>query len=103
MMTIAVLTPEREVFNGRIQSVKVPGINGEFQVLNNHAPIVSALANGKIEIVTADGDYTYFDTATKEKKTASGAGNKLTFYVNGGFLEVLNNDIALLVQGLEMQ
>ncbi|PSR09264.1 MAG: hypothetical protein DA408_01695 [Bacteroidetes bacterium] len=99
-MTIAVLTPEREIFKGAITSVKVPGTLGEFQVLNNHAPIVSALENGKIEIVTAEGGFNYFDAATKEKKSGTAAGTKITFQIEGGFIEVINNEIALLVQGV---
>jgi F-type H+-transporting ATPase subunit epsilon len=99
-MNIAVLTPDREIFKGEIKSVKVPGTRGEFQVLNNHAPLVSSLENGKIEIVTAEGGYTYFDTATKEKKSGTAAGTKITFQIEGGFIEVINNEIALLVQGV---
>lgn len=48
-MNIAVLTPDREIFQGVITSVKVPGVKGEFQVLKNHAPIVSALEKGNVE------------------------------------------------------
>lgn len=99
-MKIAVLTPDREIFQGDISSVKVPGVKGEFQVLNNHAPIVSALSGGQVEIVTAAGDYQYFDTEANKKMKGSGAGNKVAFTIEGGFIEVLNNDIALLVQGV---
>lgn len=99
-MKIAVLTPDREIFQGTITSVKVPGVKGEFQVLNNHAPIVSALNSGKVEIVTAAGDYQFYDTLEGKKTAGSGAGNKVTFTIEGGFIEVLNNDIALLVQGV---
>ncbi|MEZ4986039.1 MAG: hypothetical protein R2795_13555 [Saprospiraceae bacterium] len=100
MMKIAVLTPDREIFHGNIASVKIPGVLGEFQVLPNHAPIVSALESGKVEIVTAEGEYTFFDTVNKEKKTGQGAGNKITFQIEAGFIEVLNNDVSLLVQGV---
>jgi F-type H+-transporting ATPase subunit epsilon len=99
-MKIAVLTPDREIFHGDITSVKVPGVKGEFQVLNNHAPIVSALSAGKVEIVTAAGEYQYYDTKAGERASGSGAGNKVAFTIEGGFIEVLNNDIALLVQGV---
>jgi len=101
-MKIAVLTPDREIFHGNIASVKVPGVKGEFQVLNNHAPIVSALSEGKVEIVTDAGDYNYYDSAAGEKRDGSGAGKKVAFTIEGGFIEVLNNDIALLVQGVNV-
>lgn len=99
-MNIAVLTPEREIFSGSIKSVKVPGVMGEFQVLNNHAPIVSALEQGKVEIVTAAGGYTYFDLADSSKKSSEEIGKKITFQIEKGFIEVLNNEISLLIQGV---
>lgn len=100
MITIAVLTPDREIFHGPINSVKVPGILGEFQVLKNHAPIVSSLEAGKVEIVTGEGEYTYYDEAAEESKTASHAGEKLVYRIEGGFIEVLNNEVSLLIQGV---
>jgi len=81
-MNINVLTPDREIFQGAITSVKVPGTNGEFQVLKNHAPIVSSLASGKVFITKEDG-------------------SPFNFEIAGGFIEVLNNEIALLVQGVK--
>ena len=99
-MKIAVLTPDREIFQGPITSVKVPGVKGEFQVLKNHAPIVSALEEGKVEIVTGEGGYTYYDLVAGERKEGATAGNKLVFEIEAGFIEVLNNEISLLVQGV---
>ena len=81
-MNITVLTPDKEIFKGEITSVKVPGTGGQFQVLKNHAPIVSSLSNGKIAIVKADG-------------------GKLNFSIEKGFIEVLKNEISLLVQGVK--
>lgn len=80
-MQLSVLTPDVEYYNGEITSIKVPGAAGEFQVLKNHAPIVSALVDGKVEVKTAEGKL-------------------LTFMIRGGFIEVLNNRIALLAQGI---
>ncbi len=99
-MTIAVLTPDRQIFNGNISSVKVPGVLGEFQVLKNHAPIVSSLETGKIEIVTADGEYSFYDEESGQVKTAEQVGHKLTYRIEGGFIEVLNNEVSLLIQGV---
>ncbi len=99
-MNVSILTPEREVFQGAVTSVKVPGAKGEFQVLNNHAPIVSALEAGVIHIVTAQGEYRFFDEATGEIKTSTEPGKTLQFSISGGFIEVLNNEIALLVHGM---
>lgn len=79
-MHIVVLTPEKEVYSGEIKSVKVPGVDGQFEVLNNHAPIVSALAYGEVRLLTEDG---------KEEK----------FMIDKGFIEVLYNKVSLLVTG----
>jgi len=81
-MHIVVLTPDQQFFDGDIKSVKVPGINGQFEVLDNHAPLVSALKEGPVRITDTSGTDT-------------------TFNIQKGFIEVLNNEISLLVQGLE--
>lgn len=49
-MHLSVLTPDVEYFSGQITSIKVPGAAGQFQVLKNHAPIVSALVDGAVEV-----------------------------------------------------
>ena len=81
-MNLIVLTPGKKVFEGPITSVKVPGIGGQFEILSNHAPLVSALGEGSVRII--------------EK----GGGNK-TFEIEKGFIEVIRNEVALLVQGVE--
>ncbi len=83
-MNITILTPEEEVFQGPVTSVKVPGVSGEFEVLINHAPIVSALSKGKVRIIKKGGD-------------------QMSFLIEQGFIEVLNNEVALLVQGVQEQ
>jgi F-type H+-transporting ATPase subunit epsilon len=77
-MKIQVLTPTGKVFEGDCSSVKVPGTGGQFQILQNHAALLSSLEPGNIEIRLQDGS------------------NK-TFTILSGFVEVLKNDIALLV------
>ena len=81
-MNISILTPDREIFKGSISSVKVPGVIGEFEVLNNHAAIVSSLGAGKVRV-------------------RPDIGQDITFQIERGFIEVLNNEISLLVQGYE--
>lgn len=81
-MELIVLTPEKEIYSGEINSVKVPGANGQFEVLNGHAPIVSSLVTGPVRILSADG-------------------NKKIFNITKGFIEVLGNEVSLLVQGVE--
>lgn len=79
-MNLLVLTPEKEIFSGEIQSVKVPGMRGQFEILNGHAAIVSSLTNGNVRISTS-------------------SGSTETFTIEKGFVEVLNNEVSLLVQG----
>ena len=81
-MNLTVLTPEKEIFNGEIRSVKVPGIGGQFEILNDHAPIVSALGSGEVRLHDMQG------------KTHK-------FKIERGFIEVLYNKVSLLVTGYE--
>ncbi len=99
-MNITVLTPDKEVFKGNIISVKVPGTMGQFQVLKNHAPIVSSLSQGEIKIVTAAGEHQYYDEESSTIKVAKDPGKTYTFSIQKGFIEVLNNEVSLLVQGV---
>ncbi len=100
-MTITVLTPDRKIFDGNITSVKVPGTLGEFQVLKGHAPIVSSLEAGKVSLVTADGEHRVFDEASGTLQMATDAGKRITFQIGGGFIEVLNDEVSLLVRGVK--
>ncbi len=100
-MNISVLTPDKEVFKGTIKSVKVPGTLGQFQVLKNHAPIVSSLEEGVVYIVTAGGEYRYFDEESNSIKTGNETGRTITFQIGGGFIEVLHNEVSLLVKGVK--
>lgn len=81
-MNLVILSPEKEIFAGSVKSVSVPGTDGSFQLLNNHAPIVSSLTGGAVRVVTDNNE-------------------KLTFTVDGGFVEMLNNEVALLVSGVK--
>ena len=76
-MTLEILTPEKEIFKGDIKSVTLPGALGEFQILNQHAPIISTLTSGSIKIVTKKNEKNNFD-------------------INGGVVEMLNNKIIVL-------
>ena len=81
-MNLTILSPDKEIFTGAVKSVKVPGANGSFEMLENHAPIVSALEKGEVRIIKENGE-------------------KDTFRIQGGFVEMLNNEVSLLVSGVE--
>lgn len=80
-MELEILTPERKLFSGEVYGVQLPGINGSLEILNRHAPLVAALGSGRIKIL-------------KDK-----AGTGSSYNINGGFAEVLNNKVAVLVEG----
>lgn len=98
-MTISVLTPDHAVFIGEITSITLPGVEGSFQLLENHAPLVSALSAGKVTLKTGKGTYKYFDAEAKSMATGEGSGQNMTFTIDKGFVEVLNSEVNLLVTG----
>jgi F-type H+-transporting ATPase subunit epsilon len=100
-MNITILTPDKEIFKGPVLSVKVPGTMGEFQVLKNHAPIVSSLGKGAVSLITKGGLYKYYDEETGNIQEGAESGRTMRFIIEGGFIEVLNNEISLLVRGLK--
>ncbi len=80
-MTLEILTPEKKLFSGDVYGVQMPGISGSFEVLDKHAPLVSALKAGRIKVL-------------RDKQ------NHSAFYdIQGGFVEVLNNKVTVLVEG----
>ncbi|MCZ2297940.1 MAG: ATP synthase F1 subunit epsilon [Chitinophagales bacterium] len=79
-MTLEILTPEKKLYSGDVYGVQLPGTTGLFEVLDKHAPIVSALNKGKIKILKTQTNFEYFD-------------------ILKGFVEVLNNKATVLVEG----
>jgi len=100
-MRITVLTPDKELFKGAATSVKVPGTDGQFQILKNHAAIVSSLGMGEIEVVTAGGEHSFYDEESSTIKTVEEPGKTISFSIERGFIEMLNNEVSLLVRGLK--
>ncbi|PSK91085.1 ATP synthase F1 subunit epsilon [Taibaiella chishuiensis] len=81
-MQLEILTPEHKVFSGDVYGVQLPGVEGSFEILQNHAPMVAALGVGKMKIL-------------KDKS------NTETYQINGGFVETLNNKTTVLLEGAE--
>ncbi|MDE3213290.1 MAG: ATP synthase F1 subunit epsilon [Bacteroidota bacterium] len=79
-MTLEILTPERKIFSGEVYGVQLPGIDGMFEVLDKHAPLVSGLSSGKLKIL-------------KDKQ------NHQFYQIRSGFVEVLKNTATVLVEG----
>ena len=80
-MTLEILTPEKKLYSGDVYGVQMPGISGSFEVLEKHAPLVSALKAGRLKVL-------------KDKQN-----HTLNFVIQGGFVEVLNNKVTVLVEG----
>ncbi len=81
-MKIEIITPDRKVFEGDVKSVRVPGKKGSFQVLKDHAPIISTLENGPVIMV---------DQTDKE----------ILYEIAGGVIEVKANKIILLAESVK--
>lgn len=97
-MNISVLTPDRTIFTGNITSVILPGVEGSFQLLDNHAPLVSALSGGKVTLQTGT-EYRFYDEEAKAMSESASSVRTMTFTIDRGFVEVLKNEVNLLVQG----
>ncbi len=90
-MKLEIISPEAVLLQAEVKSVAVPGVNGEFQILDNHAPIVSILQEGLVKI---DGNLTFPD-ATK-KLFSKGTDGRWTLFINSGTLEMNNNKVIIL-------
>ena len=89
-MFLEIVTPEAVLFSGDVESVAVPGINGEFQMLDNHAPIVSLLQAGSIKI---KGNISLTE-AVQDKFTKDGDDTVLA--IESGTIELNENKIIIL-------
>ncbi len=78
-MKLDITTPDQQLFSGEATLVQLPGLDGLFEILENHAPLVAALKKGKIKVQLADG-------------------NTESYEINGGTAEVLHNNILVLAE-----
>jgi F-type H+-transporting ATPase subunit epsilon len=90
-MYLEIISPEATLFSGKVNSVTVPGVNGEFQMLENHAPIVSLLQEG---LVKFDGDIK-LEEEYKAKFNRDSNG-KTTLAINSGTVEMNDNKVIVL-------
>lgn len=78
-MFLEIITPEKKVYSGDVEAVKLPGADGSFGILNNHAPIIASLKKGTVKVT---------DVSRKVEN----------FEINGGVVEVQNNKITVLAE-----
>ncbi len=79
-MHLEIITPDKTLFNGEVESVTLPGSKGSFQVLKNHAALISSLSEGRLKYKQNDGIH--------------------EIMINKGMVEVLKNNIIVLVESL---
>ncbi|MBA4407926.1 MAG: ATP synthase F1 subunit epsilon [Bacteroidota bacterium] len=80
-MLLEIITPDKKVYSGKVKLVQLPGSKGTFEILNNHAPIISTLNKGKIKVV-------------------EDSGAELFFEVDGGVVENVDNKIIILAESV---
>jgi len=78
-MLLEIISPDNKLYSGEVDLVQVPGSKGSFQILKNHAPIISTLDEGKIKIVDEKGKTSFFE-------------------IGGGVIEAKNNKIIVLAE-----
>jgi F0F1-type ATP synthase, epsilon subunit (mitochondrial delta subunit) len=78
MLQLRIVSPEKVEYDGAVESVLVPGTAGQFEILNDHAPIISTLQKGVVEYATKEG--------------------KVSLNILGGFVEVQKNVVSLCVE-----
>lgn len=79
-MQIEILTPEKKIYTGDVYGIQLPGVSGSFEVLDRHAPLVSALKTGVLKILLDN------------------KGKSTSYNITGGFIEVLNNKATVLLE-----
>lgn len=78
-MQLDILTPEHKVYSGKVYGIQLPGTEGSFEILENHAPMIAALGKGKMKVL-------------KDKN------NTETYEISGGFIEMMNNKASVLIE-----
>jgi F-type H+-transporting ATPase subunit epsilon len=81
-MQLEIITPDQKIFTGEVKLVKVPGSKGSFEILKNHAPIISTLDKGEIKIINLQDRVSYYE-------------------ISGGVIEVKQNNIIILAESVK--
>lgn len=95
-MFLEIVTPETILFSSEVDSVLVPGVSGEFQMLDNHAPVVSVLKEGQIKI-HVHNTQKHLDELSSHLVPLKEDDKVLTLAINSGTLELNDNKVIILV------
>lgn len=96
-MQVEIITPEMEVFKGEANAVQFPGLDGSFQVLSNHAPIISALAEGELKVNLTE-NFEADDNTSELVLTDKSDKKVIRVSIKGGVMEMLNNKVIVLAE-----
>jgi F-type H+-transporting ATPase subunit epsilon len=91
-MILEIVSPEAKLFSGEITSVSLPGVDGHFQILNNHAPIVSILQQGTVKITAPSFEFTSESQGMFTKVN----DQNYTLTINSGTIEMKDNKVIVL-------
>ncbi|WP_299366005.1 hypothetical protein [Winogradskyella sp.] len=95
-MYLEIVSPEATLFSSEVDSVVVPGVNGEFEMLKDHAPIVSILKEGTIRVKTHTQSHLVFDELHADVIPHSDDKKVLTIKINSGTIEMKDNKLIIL-------
>ena len=99
-MFLEVLTPEELLYKGNVKHIVLPGLDGSFGVLDNHAPMIAGLAKGTVKVEQNPGENKADITGDFEGKLNKEFqnNNEFTFEINGGVIEVKANKVIVLAE-----
>ncbi|CAM1373678.1 conserved hypothetical protein [Tenacibaculum litopenaei] len=95
-MFLEIVSPEAILFSSEVDSVTVPGINGDFQMLNNHAPVVSILSQGTVKVHVHTQDHLAFDDLHGSIEKLPADDKILTLAIKSGTIEMKDNKVIIL-------
>lgn len=96
-MHLEIITPETKIFKGEANAVLLPGMDGFFQVLNGHAPIISGLNKGSVK-VEMPAPIEVDEKMSRWIRTDTTNQNVIHIAINGGVMEMLNDNIIVLAE-----
>ena len=96
-MQLEILTPEKYVYKGLINYIQLPGIDGYFGILEKHAPLISALGEGKITVDQEVEANNNIDVTVSDDLRDAAKKERFSIEIKGGTVEVLNNKVIVLL------
>ena len=97
-MQLEIVTPEKKIYVGEVDMINLPGTDGSFGILKDHAAIVSTLKAGTIKVLQVEGGFNKVNSETGELQNDIKDDKELFFDVKGGVVEVNNNQIIVLAE-----